>query len=133
MHVPEFMSSDHVSQMNRLLADSVVVKESAAALGGRHALTYQLEAGPNGVEYWTFEVAPDGARFLLDAPTNPPDVTLSFDWTEMMRTARALQEGRDAKPATPEITGDPEMLVKLQHVLEVARTVATIRSHIAEV
>lgn len=133
MHVPEFMSADHVSQMNLLLRDSVAVHQAAAALGGRHALTYRLEAAPTGVEYWTFEVTADGARFHLDAPTSPPDVMLSADWTEMMRTSRALQEGREVEPVVPEMTGDPEMFAKLQQVLEIAGTVATIRSHIAEV
>ncbi|PXY23349.1 hypothetical protein BAY59_27095 [Prauserella coralliicola] len=133
MQIPEFMSPDHVAQMNRLLADSVAVKEAAAAFGGTHSLTYRLDGAPSGVEYWTFEISPTGARFLLGPPATTPDATVSVDWTTMMRSARAEREGREVPAPDAQVSGDAAMMARLQEVVEIARTIATVDSRIPEV
>ncbi len=68
------MSPAHVDQMNRLLAESVEVRDAAAALGGTYAMTYQLDGAPTGTEYWTTVFGPAGVHFELKAPRTPPDV-----------------------------------------------------------
>lgn len=132
MPTPEFMSPEHILRMNRLLAESVEVRHAAAALGGRHSLTYRLGGAPNGVEYWTFEVSDSGARFLLGKPVGNADVTVSLDWHVMMRTARAEREGGEPPASEALVTGDVAMMAQLQQVLEVARTVATMDSDMPE-
>lgn len=133
MAIPEFMSPDHVAQMNELLARSPAVQAAAASLGGDHTMTYQLHNAPSGVEYWTIEVSPRGLRFVLGPPTSPSDVTVSADWAATMRSAQAQRDGAEETPVGSEVSGDPEVLTRLQPVIEVARTVATVDSRIPSV
>lgn len=133
MPVPEFMSPEHVAQMNVLLGESVELREMATALGRRWALTYRLERAPSGIEHWTIEASDKGVRFILGEPTPPSDVTLRTSWTATMQMALAEREGRELPTPEVEITGDGAALAVLQPVLEIARGIATIEARIPEV
>ena len=133
MSVPEFMSSEHVAQMNVLLRESTELLASVAPLGRRRALTYRLERAPSGIEYWTFEASDQGVRFILGVPPSPSDVILRTNWTATMQVALAEREGRELPMPEVEITGDVAALAVLQPVLEVARSIATVETRIPEV
>ncbi|MGC2977970.1 hypothetical protein ACPUD8_19985 [Brevibacterium sp. FAM 25378] len=133
MLIPEFMSPEHVAQMNDRLRESTELLANVTSLGRRRALTYRLERAPSGIEYWTFEASDHGVRFILGVPTLPSDVTLHTSWTTAMQVALAEREGRELPTPEVEITGDVAALAVLQPVLEAARSIATVETRIPEV
>lgn len=130
MPLPEFMSPDHVAQMNRLLSGSSAVRAAAASLGSTYTMTYQLLDAPHGTEYWTIEISPSGMQFLLGAPKSPSDVTITSDWATTMRSAQAQKDGRAEADPDVQVSGDPALMARMDRVLEIARTEATVESRI---
>lgn len=121
----EFMSQEHVDEMNRLLALDPEIKAQSATLTRDYRLLYRLRRGPGGDPvYWTMTFTPSGVTYSLEEIDNA-DLTLRADWGQTIESSKAAKEGRTLEhDVTAE--GDPDMLTAVGAVFARARQVADI-------
>ena len=127
-----FMSPEHVSTMNRLLAESADVRAAAATLDRDYVLAYRLTDAPGGgVAHWTMTLGPAGVRFAL-AAAPASDVEMHADYRDMVRMVQATRAGETPKGDVLTV-GDTEVLARIAPVYAVAQQVATVDVEFAEV
>ena len=120
-----FMSADHVSAMNDLLASSDAVRSAATRLDRTYVLAYVLSDAPHGgSEHWTLTLGPDGVRFGLDAPAGA-DVVTRADYAAMIRATKASRAGQQVDEDIV-MDGDPAVVERIAPVFAVAQQVATL-------
>jgi hypothetical protein len=120
-----FMSPEHVSRMNELLAESDLVLEACAELDRGFEIAYELEGGPDGTVYWVLEFSPDaGAMFSL-APPNAADLTFFGNWAETIRSSKAVRDGDGEEPVF-EMHGDSTVLTRTEGAFRAAQSAATV-------
>ncbi|RII20474.1 hypothetical protein DSC45_04540 [Streptomyces sp. YIM 130001] len=125
MSKPDFMSPEHVRQMNRLLGASADVAAACAALDRDYVLTYELSDGPHGTEHWVMRFDRRlGVSFSLESPP-ASDVTYVGDWSAVVRAAGAAREGVALDPAI-RVRGDSSVLAHVADAFTAAQTVATV-------
>ncbi len=121
----EFMSQEHVDEMNRLLALDPDILAQAALLTRDWRLIYRLRRGPGGDPvYWAMTFTPSGVSYSLGDVENA-DLTLRADWKQTIESSKAAREGRTLEhDVTAE--GDPSMLEACGAVFARARQVVDI-------
>lgn len=126
MSKPEFMSRDHVDEMNEILMSAPEVLAASRGLERRYALCYELSDGPAGEGVcWSMVFSPrTGVRMGLDRPQRP-DLVIRSDWAETIRSAMAQRRGDSYEPAV-ELEGDPEVMEKVGPAYAAAQRVASI-------
>ena len=125
MPKPDFMSPEHVRQMNRLLGASADVAAACAALDRDYVLAYELKDGPHGTAHWVLRFDRSlGASFSLEPPVSS-DVTYVGDWSAMVRAAWAAREGVALDPEV-QVRGDSSALASIADAFTAAQTVATV-------
>jgi hypothetical protein len=119
----EFMSPEHVAAMNDVLEQSEDVRAACAGIGRPSVLAFRLSDGPGGADvHWTM-IFHDRMRFSLDKHPSP-DVLITGDWKRMILATAAGRRGEVLDPGV-EITGDQQLLMRLNQILDLGRRVAT--------
>lgn len=121
----EFMSPEHVAEMNRRLAASDEVRAAAAKLPQTYVMLYRLHDGPDGgYVFWSTEFSPSkGVTFGLEERT--ADLVLNADWRGTVNASAAAREGREIENDVVAL-GDFDMVNVIAEVFTVSREVATV-------
>jgi len=118
------MSEEHVAEMNALLLNSESVRAACADLDEPRRMQYDLRDGPDGVDVHWLVTFDRTLSFGLD-PHPQPDITITCDWADMIRTSAASRAGEATSPSIT-VEGDGALLAQLSAILEVGRAVATV-------
>jgi hypothetical protein len=120
----EFMSPEHVSAMNDVLAGAADVRAECARLAQPRLLAYRLTSGPGGADvHWTLRFT-ENVQFGLGKPVENPDVELVSDWAAMIRATAATRAGIPTEPPVT-LHGNAAVLAEVATALEAARRIAT--------
>ncbi len=119
------MSPDHVEIMNRLLAASTELAQTAASLPRNYDIAYRLyDARADRTEYWLMHLGQDGVWFALE-PSDSADLTFVGDYHRMIETTRKSRVGEKGD-AGLEVVGDLAVLQEIAEVFGVAQKLATV-------
>jgi len=128
MNKPIFMSSEHVRQMNDLLAASAEVRSACAKLQKDQVVAYQLTDEEGGAEvWWQMRVSPAaGLSLVLGQPAEPTDLTIRCGYWAMLEAAARGRDGSDAPPLAFTTVGDPGTLALLVDFFVLVRKAAKV-------
>lgn len=122
----EFMSPEHVTAMNAVLASSDAVRSAARLLPQTVLVAYELRReSVSELVHWTLELGPQGARFGLEPPAQEADIVLRGSWGVVVGASREARLGREVDTQL-ELSGDVEVLAAAQDLFRVVREVATV-------
>ena len=126
-----FMSPQHVDVMNRLLEASEDVRAACAQLPEPVAMVQRLSDGPDGQPVAYALTFGPTVRFSLEDVAKP-DIVVVGDWRQMIRAARAKQEGRVEDPGLTVQHGHAA-LERIGPLFALAGSVATVPVELPDV
>lgn len=128
----EFMSAEHVAEMNRLLERDEATRRACRELDRPYLMLYELRHRPETV-YWAISFDPTkGVRFALERPQQPPDLVIRGDYAESIRATAAAKSGSDVQMPWQH-DGDVSAIELLAPILEKARLAATVETHMPDI